>query len=214
MLSCLILTALQSQIVETEKPMNTGVNNALLLEIPNADDKIVEKVWKTYAKSFDSKVKKIKKSDELITETPRLSGFNSVGLMNIIVKFEQKGENVEFLSWFELKDQFLNSYNHPDAFDEAQKLLLNFGLEVAKEYTLMELDDEEKNLKKMESDLKRLVKDKENYEKSIKEYEQRIVDAKAEIENNIIEQERMQESIDSQLDSVEIVKKKLANLNN
>jgi len=213
-LSCLSLSALHSQIVETEKAMNTGVNNALVLSIPDADDKVVEKVWKSYAKSFDSKVKKIKKSNELITASPSLAGFSKAGLMNIIVKFEQKGDNVEFLSWFELRDEFLNSYNHPDEFDEAQKLLLNFGLEVAKEYTLMELDEEEKELKKMENDLKRLVKDKENYEKAIVDYEQKIIDAKADIENNIIEQERTQDTINSQTESVEVVKKKLANLNN
>ncbi len=206
--------ALHAQIVEAEKVMATGANNALILEIPNADDKIVEKVWKSYAKSFDGKVKKVKKSEDQITTSPSIAGFSGAGLKNIYVRFVQDGTNVAFHSWFELEDQYLNSYSHPEEFDEAQRVLLNFGLEVAKEYTIMELDDEEKNLKKMNNDLKKLMKEKENYEKAIADFEQKIIDAKADIENNIIEQARMGETIEAQNDAIEIVKKKLANLNN
>ncbi len=203
-----------AQIVETEKAMNTGVNTALVLEIPDSDKKIVEKVWRTYAKSFKAKVKKIKKSDELLTESPSISGFSKAGLKNIIVRFEQKGDAVEFISWFELRDQFLGSYRYPEEFDEAQKFLLNFGLEVAKEYTLMELDDEEKVLKKMGNDLKKLEKEKENSEKAIADYKQKIIEAEADIENNIIEQQRKRDEIEAQTGAIEVVRKKLANLNN
>ncbi len=214
LLFTIISCSIQAQIVETEKAMNTGVNTALVLEIPDSDKKIVEKVWKSFAKGFDARVKKIKKSDELLTESPSLAGFSEAGLQNIVVRFEQNGESVEFYSWFELRDQYLNSYNFPDEFDEAQKLLLNFGLEVAKEYTLMELESEEKTLKKMDSDLKRLVKEKESYEKSIEDYKKRIIDAEANIENNLVEQERLNLNIESQGETIEVVKKKLANLNN
>lgn len=208
------LTSLQAQIVETEKAMSTGVNTALVLEIPDSDKKIVEKVWKNFAKSFNSRVKKIKKSDEFLTESPSISGFSEAGLKNIVVKFEQNGDNVDFHSWFELRDQYLDSYNFPEEFNEAQKLLLNFGLEVAKEYTLMELEKEEKTMKKMDNDLKRLVRDKEGYEKAIQDYKTKIAEAETDIENNIVEQERLNENIESQIQAIEVVKKKLANLNN
>ena len=202
------------QIVEAEKVMSAGANNALILEIPDADDKIVSKVWKSFAKSHDAKVKKVKKSDDFITQSPKMSGLTSEGLKNIFVRCDQKGDNVEFHAWFELDDQFLNSYHHPEAFDEAQKVMLNFGLEVAKEYTIMELEGEEKELKKMNSHLKRMVKEKENYEKAIVDYQKKIEEAKINIENNIVEQARMQENIESQNGTIESVKKKLANLNN
>lgn len=206
--------SLNGQIVEAEKVMSNGANNALILEIPNADEKIVEKVWKSYAKSFNGKVKKVKKSDDQITISPNISGFAKAGLKNIYVRSVQTGTNVAFHTWFELEDQYLNSYNNPDEFDEAQKVLLNFGLEVAKEYTIMELEDEEKTLKKMNNDLKKLAKDKENFEKAIVDYEQKILDAKANIENNIIEQQRMNDTIEAQNEAIEVVKRKLANLNN
>lgn len=213
-LTVLSVASIQAQIIETEKAMYTGVNTALVLEIPDADKKIVEKVWKSYAKSFNGKVKKIKKSDEYQTMGASIAGFSAAGLQNIIVRFEQNGDNVEFISWFELRDQFLGSYHFPEEFDEAQKLLLNFGLEVAKEYTLMELDEEEKSLKKLDNELKRLVKDKEGYEKAIVDYKNKIAEAEANIENNLVEQERKQEEIASQSETIEVVKKKLANLNN
>lgn len=208
------VSLIQAQIVETEKAMNAGVNTALVLEIPDAEKKIVEKVWRSYAKSFKAKVKKIKKSDELTTISPAISGFSEAGLKNIIVRFDQSGENVEFHSWFELRDQYLSSYHYPEEFDEAQKLLLNFGLEVAKEYTKMELDNEEKSLRKMDNDLKKLVKEKSNLEKAIEDYKQKILEAEADIENNLVEQERKEAEIESQIESIEMVKKKLANLNN
>lgn len=214
LISSFSLPFMHGQIIETEKAMNTGVNNALVLEIPNADDKIVEKVWKNYAKSFDAKVKKVKKSEDYITGSPKIAGFSQAGLSNIFVRFEQKGDNVQFMSWFEMRDQYLNSYSHPEEFDEAQKLLLNFGLEVAKEYTMMELGEEEKEMKTMHNQMKRLVKEKENYEKSILDFQQKIIDAEANIANNIIEQERMQTNMESQSESIEGVKKKLINLDN
>jgi hypothetical protein len=214
LLVVLCATSTQSQVVETEKAMHKGVNTALMLEIPDADKKIVEKVWKSYAKSFKGKVKKVKKSDDFVTESPNIAGFSEAGLNNIVVRFEQSGEEVEFYSWFELRDQYLSSYHFPAEFDEAQKVLLNFGLEVAKEYTLMELDTEEKSLKKMENELNRLVKDKSNYEKAIEDYKQKIITAEADIENNLVEQARKEEEINSQNEYIEVVKKKLANLNN
>ena len=78
----------------------------------------------------------------------------------------------------------------------------------------MELDNEEKTLKKMNGDLKKLMKEKENYEKAISDYEQKIIEAQANIENNVVEQERMNDTIEAQHEAIEVVKKKLANLNN
>ncbi|MCB0679735.1 MAG: hypothetical protein KDC32_02055, partial [Saprospiraceae bacterium] len=64
-IAVLLLTGavrLQGQITESTRSMNMGSQNALILEIPNADDKLVEKWWKQYMKDYDAKTKRVKGS--------------------------------------------------------------------------------------------------------------------------------------------------------
>lgn len=202
-----------AQLEESSKSMSTGVNNAIILDIPDSQSKIVEKVWKSYAKNFNTKTKKDKKSDEWVSTSPYLNGFNSQ-VDNLFVRIEDSGENTKLISWFEVEGSFIDSESNPVDFDAAQLMLMGFALEVAKEYTMMELEAEEKSLKKLETSLKRLKKDKDTYEKNIADFEKRILDTEKKIEENIFEQEKAKLDIESQLEVIEGVKQKLAELDN
>jgi len=205
---------INAQINEEKMAMSVGVNNAVILDIPDSKAKIVEKVWKDFSKDFNSKTKKDRKTDEWITENPIIRGFAAVNVNTLYARIEDGGGASKLTLWFELDGDFLNSDDYPEEYEAAQMLLLNFGIEVAKEYTLMELEDEEKIMKKLETDLKKLVKDKENYEKSIEDYKDKITKAEENIEQNIAEQENARHSIEDQMELIEKVKKKLAELAN
>lgn len=206
-------TLAYGQLEESSKSMSTGVNNAIILDIPNSEAKIVEKVWKNYSKNFNTKTKKDKKSDEWSSISPLLSGFNDQ-VDNLIVRIEESGENTKLISWFEVEGDYLNSSSNPEDFDAAQVMLMGFALEVAKEYTMMEMEEEEKVLKKMESNLKKLKREKENYEKNIVDYEKKILETEKKIEDNIFEQEKSKLDIETQLEVIEMVRQKLSELDN
>ena len=53
--SLVAANACLAQISEQTKRMSQGNNNALVLEIPNADSKLVGEVWKDYMKDFEKK---------------------------------------------------------------------------------------------------------------------------------------------------------------
>ena len=214
-LVCLILAwPLTGQITEGDKTMSLGVNNSIMLEIPDSDVKVVEKVWKEYSRDFDKKTKKDRKSDEWVSNDPLLKGFKEVDVQTLRAKIEEAGSSTKITTWFELNGEYLSSYNYPQAFDDAQMVLMNFGIEVAKAYTMMELEAEEKSLKKLETTLNRLEREKSTQEKNIKDYEQRIVDAQNKIENNIVEQEATKQGIEDQKEVIELVRQKLAELDN
>ncbi len=203
-----------AQINEDKMAMSVGVNNAVILDIPDSKAKVVEKVWKNFSKDFSAKTKKDKKTDEWVTPNPILRGFSAVSVNTLYARVEDGAGNSKLTLWFELDGDFLNSNDYPEEYEAAQMLCLKFGIEVAKEYTLMELDAEEKNMKKLETNLKKLVKDKENYEKSIVDYKQKIITAEENIEQNIVEQDNAKQSIEDQMEIIETVKKKLAELDN
>lgn len=205
---------INAQINEEKMAMSVGVNNAVMLDIPDSKAKIVEKVWKNFSKDFNSKTKKDKKTDEWVTQNPIIRGFSAVNVNTLYARIEDGAGNSKLTLWFELDGDFLNSEDYPEEYEAAQMLLLNFGIEVAKEYTLMELNEEEKNMKKLETNLKKLTKDKENYEKSIEDYKAKIVKAEENIEQNIVEQASAKQSIEDQMNIIEKVKKKLAELDN
>ncbi len=202
-----------AQLEESSKAMSTGVNNAIILDIPNSETKVVEKVWKSFSKDFNTKTRKDKKTDEWQSASPFLSGFSS-NVDNLYVRIEDSGENTKLISWYEIEGDYLNSESYPEDFDAAQVLLMGFALEVAKTYTMMELEEEEKELKKIESSLKKLKREKETYEKNIADYENKIIETEKKIEENVFEQEKSKLDIESQLEVIEQVKQKLSELDN
>lgn len=204
---------LHAQITETDRSMSQGINTAFMLEIPNADEKVVEKTWKKYAKDFKGKAKKDKKSDEWFHDDAEIAGIGGSNTLDIYTKINQSGENVTFISWFDLGGAYLNSTDHPDKVPSAEKILMAFGLEVAKEMTILELEEEEKKLKGLNSSLKKLEKDKENYEKEIEQAKERIAKAEANIEQNAKDQDDAKIMIENQQKAIEKVKKKLNDLN-
>ncbi len=145
---------LNAQITEETKTMSQGVQNALVLELPNTDDKFIDKLWKKHLKSFKGgKTKKNKKENELFTDNikiPEIGGANAVDLYSRIA---ENGDYVYLTLWTDLGDAFLSSAEHPDRYVEGEKLLMRFALEVTKEKIKIEINKEENKLRAFEKTL-------------------------------------------------------------
>ncbi len=198
-----------AQITEEERVMTQGINNALMINIPNADDKAVEKLWKKHMKSNGSKTKKIKKSKEWFSGNADITGVGGSNSVDVYATFEQSGSDVKMTTWFDMDGAYLNSADHQERYSAGENFLTDFEMQVYKEGVKSEIKNEENNLKKLDSEMKKLKKNNDRYHKEIEDAKKKIAKAEANIEENLQEQEETTIKIDAQKEVVELTKKKL-----
>ena len=204
-----MLTSVFGQITEREKPMTTGIHNALTLEIPDTKRKFAENLWKKYTKTFGGKTKRNRKSKEYFSENASIPGISTV---NIYSSLEEDGNSTALSVWIDMGDEFLSSYTHSDEYTDAEKMLMEFGLEVLREKVRMELEDEEDQMKRLAKRLKKLERANSNYHRDIKVAEEKIQKAEDNISKNEIEQAETKSSIEMQEAALEAVRKRLSDI--
>ena len=210
-LACFVISF--GQIEEAQKAMSTGVETAFSIVIPDASEKDMGKIWKSYMKPYKGKTKKSRKTNEFFTDNatiPELSS-NSV---DVYAKMNEVNGEVLLSVWFDLGGGFLSSETHPDKVSAAQILILQYALEVSKKATGDELKSEKKNLKKLGKELTKLEKVNTKLHQDIEMYKRKIKEAEANIKKNDAEQVNKNEEINNQKEKVEGVKKKLEELDN
>lgn len=205
----------QAQIDEQSRSMSLGTHNALVLELPQNSDKLVGKVWEDYMKSFyDTKSKYNRKTSEWAAMEADIIAVGKGDDVDLFTTIEQKGKNVELALWVHLKneDTYISSDRHPDRTIEAEKILMRFGLEVARETIKIELKDEEKRLSQLGHDLKKLKNANDRYRKDIEKAQLAIRKAEENITKNEGEQQDMLKQMDVQREVIEMVQKKMKDL--
>ncbi len=202
--------AAYSQVKEEKKSMSQGVQNALLLSLPNTNEKLAEKVWKTYVEQFGGTTKKIK--DEWMTDNAIIPGIGGDNVVDLYAKFSGTSSDATLSLWINMGIDYVNSGSFSAQFQEAEKIMLAFSIEVAREVIRLELDAEDKELKRLESLQKKLERDNEQYHQDIENARQRIIRAESNIENNLKEQELTRQKIESQRKLIQSVEKKLNDL--
>ena len=202
-----------AQISEQSNSMSLGSNNALVLEIPQNKEKFVSKLWKKYMEDFyDSKTKWNRKKKEWLSDNADIVSLGGSNTVDVYGVAEQRGDNVAMKMWIDLGGAFLSSSTHQDQYDEAEKILMRFGLEVTRETIKEELKEEEKKQKKLENQMAKLKKSKEKYHRDIEKAKETIAKAEANILQNIKDQENATKEIEAQRIAVDAVRKKLNEL--
>lgn len=193
--------------------MSQGVQNALVLDIPDTDSKLVGKLWQNYMKDFyDSKSKYDRKAKEWFSDDVTIVAIGLGNTVDVHAQTEKAGNGATLTMWINLGGAFLSSSAHPDRYTEAEKMLMRFALEVARETTRMEMESEEKELKRLETDLKKLQAANDRYHKEIERAEEAIKRAKENIVQNVIDQESTVGKIDNQSKVVNTVRQRLNEL--
>ncbi|MFT5165037.1 MAG: putative RNase H-like nuclease (RuvC/YqgF family) [Saprospiraceae bacterium] len=198
-----------AQVNEEVRSMTQGMNNALIINIPNADDKKVEKLWKKYMKTKDSKAKKIKKSEEWLCDNSNLSSIGGSENVDVYATFEQTGSDITMTAWFDMAGTYLSSTDHPERYAAGEDFLIEFEMEVYKAGVKEEVKKEENNMEKLESNLNKLKKKNERLHHEIEAAKKKIAKAEAGIVDNLQEQEETNTKIDAQKVIVEDTKKKM-----
>lgn len=209
----LLSVSLFAQIREERQGMSQGPQNALVITLPNTSEKVVEDVWKDFMKEYKAKPKYDRKQREHFSDDAEISLLRTSNpTVDVYANIEERGDDVDFALWIDMGGAFLSSKEHPDQYRDGEKFLMSFALEVARAEVDIELDEQEKELKKLESTLKKLQNDHEHYEKEIKNAKERIAKAEKDIEDNLKEQGNVNKMIEQQLNVIEEVKKKLKDL--
>lgn len=208
-LTVFVSVSLLAQITEGDQSMSEGLQNALSIEFPDVDDKLVKKTWKTFLKQYDTKVKKVKGSDNGICDDVMLYDINGSNTVDLYSMIDGKKGNTSFSIWIDLGGAYLNSEDHSKQYTSAEKFLMKFALSVTREQIKLEIEDEEKKLKKLNSGLAKLKKNNEKYHKEIKKAEETIKKMEGNIEQNVKDQEKSTTDITAQQEILKAVQAKL-----
>lgn len=200
-------------LTESVQSMSIGANNSLTLDLPMYDDKFVEKHWKDYLRDFKGKAKKVKRSSELFSDDAEIS-YMSNNSIDIYSQIKKAGDGSELIVWFDLGGAFLNSDDHPEAYQGALTFFDGLQNLFKVENIKLELKDEEKNLKDLERELTKLEKLNEKYHKQIEDWKSKIAENEQLIDQNLLDQEGAQRAIDDQKEVIRSVEVKLANAEN
>ena len=201
---------LSAQISEESRSMIKGVKNALILELPESDDRMVKKWWTGFMKDHSAKPKRVKGSDEVLSAGASISG---IGAPDVYAKADQVGSGVYMTVWFEQgEDNFLSSAADATGYTEAEKFLMRFALYVMREKVKIELNEEEKEFKQLNNELAKLERDNASYHREIEQAQERIRRAEANIVTNLENQEKTKSDISNQQEVVDEVKRRLSEL--
>jgi len=202
-------TQVHAQITAESMSMSQGTHEALLLELPGADSKMVEKLWMSYTKdNFKAKTKRNRKTKEYQSLNISIPGVSVGSKVDMYATVNERGSGSELMVWIGSNDGWINPSSLPDRYVEAEKMLMRFALEVSKAQIALQVVEEEKRLKELEKELDALRKDKEKYERNIEKARQAIADNEALIVENELAQVDKQAALVEQENVVEETKKK------
>ncbi len=190
-----IVTIATAQVTEEAKDMKMGVNNALVIEVDNANRKTAEKVWKDMMKKYRGKTKKKRKDAQWTTEKVRLSTITGQESANLYAQIEEEDNVVSLALWVPNGEDYVSADSHPEAYAAAEKLLEDYALEVRIAVVEEEFKSKARILESYQKDLKKLKKDNDDYHKTIKNSKKAIDDSEKGLVKNAEEQELTEESL-------------------
>ena len=193
---------------EDTRSMVLGSKNAFFIDFSDVSSSFVEKGWKDFIGTY-GKVKKVKKSDEMIVEGAQIVGIGGVNMLNLYTRTESSGTGARHYLWIQSGNDFVSSATDKDAANNAKELLREFAHKIKVDLITIELDEQQKALDDLDKDLQKLRKEKDKLHDVIEDAKQRIAEAEADIVKNIQDQEIRVEEIERQRKVVDEVKTRL-----
>jgi len=200
------------EISESKETMKKGTFNAIVVELPNTEDKVALNVWKSFIKGYGAKAKKVKRSKEYLASGAIIGDLNNSENVDVYTKIREKGDDSELIVWIEMGEFYVSSGSFPSDYTAAVKMLEEYAFEVAKELVHIDIEKEEKKMKKLEKEMVKLQKKNETYHKNIEKAKEAIAKAEANIEENTRQQKEQTSVIESQQKALQALKEKLAEM--
>lgn len=191
------------------KTMSEGSFHALTATVAGANDKLAYEEFRDLMKEYGARTKR-SKPERAKVEQVIISSIGGTEPLDVYADFSERGSDVKVLLWIKQRGEFLGEASADRDLENATALLQEFGLRLRRAAIEVELDDEEKELDKVERKLRNLERDLEGYERDIERARAAIERAEANIVKNAAAQEETKVELQQQIEEVEAVKQKLA----
>lgn len=197
------------KVSEQTKSFSTGGQNALVVNIYEADEDLIVKEYKKLMKDFGAKVSSKK---EIFADDASIKSLsdNTIDVYALVEKNSDTEYNL--IVGFDLGGAYLSSKMHSDKYKSAEKLLKDFAIATSKEAINEQLKVEEKFLSKLNKELEGLVKDNESLHKDIEDYKKKIKEAESSIETNTKNQELKKKELENQNSLIKTISDKKSSI--
>lgn len=199
-------------ILETKAPMSKGTQPALMVTIPGATAKDVEKGLKALFADQRAKVKLEK--GEFFGDNAAIKQL-SENTVDLYARLTDTKEGVAVTLFVDLGGAFLSAGTHPDPYKAAENLLYQFAVEQTRDAIGRQVLDADKlasvllkDKEKLEDKERSLIREIDRHEEHIKNLQREIEDARKLIEENKRALGAKQLELDQQRAKVEELKLK------
>ncbi len=198
-----VLSSLEAQVTVENRPMVTGSQPALIIELKGVDSKFVESEWKEYMKPY-GKIAGVKGSKESIVEGIHVKDIGQGDLINVYSYAGKLADGTEMVVWFSRGGSYLDAKDKE--YPSAELFIKSFAHKVNVDMVAIDLEAQQKKLTKLESDSVKLQKENVNLHGTIENAKAKIAQAEIDIPLNLRSQEAAQTDITNQKAVVESVK--------
>ncbi len=185
------------------KIMSKGEHMAIVVKIPEAEVKHVQKSWKKLIKN-KTKSKVQETGDEIWISSTLLKDIHQEAI-GVYGKLIQTEKGVTVYAFFEIFGEFITE-SDADKISTSKQFLRKFAVSEYKAAVWNQLKGEEKNLKGLKHNLSKLQRENEKLHKSIQTNESNISNTESAIEVNLSDQDRTAEQIKDRKENVYQVK--------
>lgn len=199
----------QTTIKEEMKSMPAGTNNSFSIQFGGVKKKLIEKEWEIFVKEYKGKSKKDKKTGMFFTDNASIVAFGGANTVDLYALTEETLDSAKFTLWIDLGGSYLNSKDHVDKMNDVNFFLNRFSVKVRRSATELLLEEEDKKLKKLETNIEKLLEDNEKQRSEIDKARKIIRDSEGRISKNEQEVESNKKVISTQMELLSAIRKKL-----
>jgi hypothetical protein len=200
------LWAQKIKVTESKNNIGGGSHNSLSVEVYGVDLKDVQKEWKSKMKDYNAKKISDNKGEMFADNTViKEMGNNTI---DVYAQFIEKKGEVDMVVAFDLGGAFLNSSDHKDKYQIAEKILHDFAVKLTRDAIDYQLKTQQKALEKLNGQQKDLVKQNGNLNNEITDYQNRVKKDQDAVVKNKDEQAAKQKEISQQQQTVDDLDKK------
>lgn len=205
----LLTSALSAQKLKVqEKSDNLGgsKHNALWVTVYEADEKMIEKEWKSLLKKYNAKMATL--GSEQFGDNAVIKDISN-NTIDIYWKLEKGPDNTTKLTAaYDLGGAYLSSGTHGKEYRVVETIMYDFALELTRKTIGNQLKEAQKEAEKRDKKLNGLVRDNENLHKDIDNYKAKIKTAEDHIILNVSSQKEAKALLDAQNKVLEDIKVK------
>ncbi len=197
------LMAQKIKVNEDKKRINGSKREVLSVEIPNVEDKDVEKAWKNLMKDYDAE--KVKSRKEVFADNALIPSVSN-NTIDVYARAEENKSNVEFYVAVDLGGAYMGS-DHPEEKSAMKSIIESFAVRLAKEAYEEIQEGRADAVEDIQKEIESLNKNKEHLQKKNEKYQEKIEDNLEEIQELEKDLEKQKELLEEAQNKLKEVKK-------